>query len=115
MATFTLDDLRAAADKKYAPTVIEAGDETFVLPSILRMDSKGRKDITKLLERAESLMDDEETLGSIDEEIKLFSELLEKAEQGGKGKRLLELIGGDAAVLIDVVTSWLKDSQAGEA
>lgn len=115
MATFTLDDLRAAADKKYAPTIVEAGDETFTLPTLLRMDADTRTKITKMISKAEELVGEDESAEDLDAEIQLFSDLVVEAEANGKGERLLELIGGDVAVLVDLVTAWLKDSQAGEA
>ena len=114
MANFTLDNLRAAADKKYAPTVIEAGDEKFTLPAILRMGSDARSRITDLLSDAERLAEDE-SVENLDEQIEVFSDLISAAVLDDKGDRLLELIGDDTVILIDIVSAWLKDTQAGEA
>lgn len=114
MANFTLENLRAAADKKYAPTVIEAGDEEFVLPAILRMGAESRSRITDLLTDAERLAEDE-SVENLDEQIKTFSELISAAVLDDKGDRLLELIGDDTVILIDIVSAWMKDTQAGEA
>lgn len=114
MATFSLDDLRAAADKKYAPTIIEAGDDKFVLPSILRMDPAARDKVSKLIASVEDWAEDE-SAEDLNEQLRVFEDLIEIAEENGRGTELVSLIGGDAAILIDLVTEWMKGSQAGEA
>lgn len=114
MATFTLENLREAADKKYAPTVIEAGDDSFTLQNLLRMEDSRRKRVSKLLEKADALSDEKETAKDFDATVKIFREIVVEAEANGRGKELVELVNDDA-VLIDVVTAWLEASQAGEA
>lgn len=113
MATFTLDQLRDAADKKYAPTVIEAGDETFKLPTLLRMDKERRQQVTDLLNEVDSLMDADSD-AQLDEALDVFRQLIIKAEVNGNGEKLVELVDDDA-VLLDIVNAWLDSTQAGEA
>lgn len=115
MATFTIDELREAADKKYAPTIIEAGDAVYKLPTLLRLESKRRKQVIKLLENLENELDgDEDTGKGLEETLDTFRKLITEVEENGKGKELVELIDDDV-VLIDVVNAWLDGIQAGEA
>ena len=114
MATFTIDELRKAADKKYAPTVIEAGDETYKLPTLLRLESDRRKQVIKLLEALETDLDGEDTSKGLEETLDTFRKLIAEVEENGKGQELVELIDDDV-VLIDVVNAWLDGIQAGEA
>ena len=114
MATFTLDNLREAADRKYAPTVIEAGDETFILPNLLRLSPESRGEVEELLAEAEKFADEEASGSALDDQIVLFEKLLVAAEKNGRGQELLDLID-DPAIVIDIVTAWLEATQAGEA
>ena len=114
MATFTIDELRAAADKKYAPTIIEAGDETYKLPTLLRLESKRRKQVIKLLEDLEKDLGDESTGKGLEDTLATFRKLIAEVEENGRGQELVDLINDDA-VLIDVVNAWLDGTQAGEA
>lgn len=114
MATFTIDELRAAADKKYAPTVIEAGDETYKLPTLLRLESKRRKQVIKLLEDLEKDLGEESTGNDLEETLATFRKLIAEVEENGRGQELVDLIDDDV-VLIDIVNAWLDGIQAGEA
>lgn len=113
MATFTLESLREAADRKYGPTVIETPEAEYKLPNILRMEAGRRSKVEKLLEQAEKFAGDESAAG-IDKQIQLFEKLVVAAEENDRGQELVDEIN-DSAILIDVVTSWLEATQAGEA
>lgn len=113
MATFTIDELREAADKKYAPTVIEAGDKTYTLPTLLRLKSDRRKQVIQLLENLESELG-EDTGKSLEGGLDAFRKLIVEVEENGNGQELVDLIDDDV-VLIDVVNAWLDGIQAGEA
>lgn len=115
MATFTIDELREAADKKYAPTIIEAGEDTFKLPTLLRLESKRRKQVIKLLSELEDkISTDDDIEGGIEETLSVFRKLIAEVEENGRGKELVELLADDV-LLIDVVNNWLDGIQAGEA
>lgn len=113
MATFTIDELREAADKRYAPLVIEAGEDTFKLPTLLRLETKKRKQVIKLLAQLETEVEGDSE-DAIEEALAVFRKLIIQAEVNGNGQKLIDLIDDDA-VLIDVVGEWLELTQAGEA
>lgn len=110
MATFTLDNLREEVSRKYAPTVIENGDDSYTLPNLLQMSSKQRKEVLYLIDKFE----DSES-GDYDAQFEVFSEIIEAGVAGGKGEELLELLGDNAALVVEIVTSWMEGTQVGEA
>lgn len=110
MATFTLDNLREEVSRKYAPTVIENGDDAYTLPNLLQMPSKQRKEVLDLIDKFE-----DSGSGDYDAQFEVFSEIIEAGVEGGKGKELLELLGDNAALVVEIVTSWMEGTQAGEA
>lgn len=114
MATFTLENLREAADRKYAPTIIETPDRTYTLPNLLRLAPEKRSEIEGLLADAEKYVDEDASGSDLNEQIELFEKLLIAAEVDGKGQELLDLID-DPAIVMDIVTEWLEATQAGEA
>ncbi|MGL5825560.1 MAG: phage tail assembly protein [Nocardioides sp.] len=52
--TFTLDDIRDAADKKYGSTVFELGDHKVELLNPLRMEKEKRAELVKLQEESQA-------------------------------------------------------------
>ena len=114
MAVFSLDNLRAAADKRYASTVIEADGKKFIFPNLLRMSKGARNQVTDILAKAEAYAGNE-SVDEIDEQFDMFVELVRIAEVNGRGDELLELIGDDSAIILDIVTKWLETAQVGEA
>ena len=113
MATFTLDNLREAADKKYGPTIIETPDHDYTLPTLLRLDSTKRGKVEKILDKISALGDEDDSI-DLNKQIALFEDLIVQAEVDGRGKELVDLVN-DPAVIIDIVTAWLEGTQAGEA
>ena len=107
MATFTLDNLREEVSRKYAPTVIENGDDSYTLPNL---PSKQRKEVLYLIDKFE----DSES-GDYEAQFEVFSEIIEAGVEGGKGEELLELLGDNAALVVEIVTSWMEGTQVGEA
>lgn len=110
MATFTLNNLREEVSRKYAPTVIENGDDAYTLPNLLQMPSKQRKAVLDLIDKFEG----SESV-DYDSQFEVFSEIIEVGVEGGKGKELLELLGDNAALVVEIVTSWMEGTQVGEA
>lgn len=115
MATFTLEKLREIADKKYAPTIIEADDgRVFTLPNILRMKPTNRKKVFSLIDKLTEDMDGSEETGSLESTIKSFKEILVVGEENGNGKQLVELLD-DPALILEVATAWMEGTELGEA
>lgn len=111
MATFSLTDLRNEVSKKYAPTIIENGDETFELPNMLQLPEKKRD---KVLDLVDQFSSGEESL-SITEQTKIFKEIVIAAEASSRGKELLNLLGDNTAILFELVSRWMDGTQVGEA
>lgn len=110
MATFTLTDLKNVVEKKYAPTVIENGDEKFVLNNLLQLPSKKREEVMALVDAVNS--DDDVT---VEDQVAQFTKVLVTVVDGNKGDKLIELIGDNAALIIELVTTWMEGSELGEA
>ena len=53
MATFSLDQLKETVSEKYEPTIIENGDDKFVLPNLLQLPEKRRNRVIELTSQAE--------------------------------------------------------------
>lgn len=107
MATFTLKNLKAAADKKYGSTTLDADGEVFELPHMLRLDPEVRKEISARIDTISEDMD-------LDEQIVTFRDIVVLAEKDGKGEKLAEILS-DPALLFEFVSGWLEATQAGEA
>lgn len=112
MATFTLSDLKKTIDTKYAPTVVENGADTFVLPNFLQMPKATRDKVAELMSKSEEDADAEDKLqASLDN----YCKAIEVAEESGRGAELVELLGGNAAMIVELVSTWSEGSELGEA
>lgn len=108
MATYTLDDIREAADKKYGGLTIELGEGHGVtLRNVLRLSREERGKIEQLQDREDESVD--ETIEGLREAV------LTLADSSDNGRALLDLIGDDAALLIHIFKTWQGQTQAGEA
>lgn len=107
MASFSLDDIRSAAEAKYGSTDIELGDETIRLLNPLRLAKAARNQLTKLQDLMGGEDADQEEL--LSEAIRLVAEHPKAAD------KLLTAIGGDLAVLAEIFDAYGKGTQVGEA
>ncbi|MCS0601100.1 phage tail assembly protein [Streptomyces sp. LP11] len=109
MATYTLDDIRAAADAKYGSTDIQLDDtNTVVLRNPLRLAKAERDELGSLQDR----LDGDEGLDQGDvlaDAIRLVAKDKKAAEE------LIEQVAGDLAVLASIFETYTKGTQAGEA
>ena len=108
MATYTLDDIREAAEKKYGALTITLGEgQSVTLRNVLRLPREERVKIEELQGR-----DDE----SVEETIEGLREaVLTLADSSDNGRALIDLIGDDNALLIHIFQTWQDQTQAGEA
>lgn len=108
---FTLDDLDAAIEREYAPLKFQAGDEEFVLRSLLRVEKKSRDAVVKKLKELDSEGDD------VDEATALATVqlILKTVCADNKGARLLKVIGDDLLRCMKLLTMWTEATQPGEA
>lgn len=103
MATFTLDDIRAAADKKYGHT--EIGDVVLLNP--LRLPKAKRDELISLQDKLGEDDADQEKL--LADAIRLVAQNEKKADE------LLDEISEDLAMLVTVFEKYSGESQVGEA
>lgn len=105
----TLENIRKAADKKFAPVEFDLGDgkAPVRLKNPIRLDKKVRDQVTGL----------RETLGEEGADVeKVVSDVLTKvAESASEGKRLVAAADGDTAVLLQILNSWMEGEGTGEA
>lgn len=107
---FTLDDLNAELENRYAPfTFKPAEDKEFVLLSLLRVDKKVRKAVQDRLDSINAEDTDEEAM------VSALEYCLSSVTQDRKGPALVRFLGGDLAKLMIILEKWQKVSQPGEA
>jgi len=108
MATFSLDDIRAAADAKYGSLDIPFGDDqTCRLLNPLRMPKADRD---ALIAKQEELGDEK-----ADQEALLAECIMLIGEHKPTTEALLKTINGDLAVLMTIFEAYNEGSQVGEA
>lgn len=110
MATFSLTDLRDSVSKKYASTIVENGDDSFVLQNMLQLPEKKRD---KVLDLVDNLTNSE--AGGLAEDVKTFKKIIEVIVEQDRGAELLELIGDNAAMLMELGAAWMEGTELGEA
>jgi hypothetical protein len=108
---FTLADLDAAIEREYAPLKFQAGDEEFVLRSLLRVEKKQRDAVIAKLKELEDQGDD------IDEDTALTTVqfILKTVCADAKGTKLLKTVGDDLLRCMKLLTLWTEATQPGEA
>jgi hypothetical protein len=108
MASFKLDDIRAAADRKYGSTDIDLGNgRTLVMRNALRLDKKTRDQLTAMQESMEAK--DADHVAILGECIRMVATHAPDADE------LLNLIDGDLAILMEIFESYTKGTEVGEA
>ncbi len=107
MSTFSLDDIRAAADKKYASVKITFGNEVLEMLNPLRLPEDRRNKLIALQEELDSDKGDQGRL--LEEAVRLVASDLKVAVA------FLDEIDGDLAVLAAVFEKYNTGAEAGEA
>ncbi|MEU5403713.1 phage tail assembly protein [Streptomyces sp. NPDC005963] len=108
MASFSLDDIRAAADAKYSSTDIYVDEKTTVhLLNPLRLPKEKRQ-------RLVGLQDELERDGSEQEQV-IADAIRLVADHPKKAEALLAVVGDDLAVLAEIFEVYGKGAQVGEA
>lgn len=115
----TLDSLREAVQRKYAPVAVQLSDGAeVVLRGILRLTKDERDKVTDSFGLVEALDDDQtfEDLSEADrkELVDSVSEVLLLLAES-RGSRLVSELGGDLPMLMQVLEAWVEASQPGEA
>ncbi len=107
---FTLDSLREAADKEFAPFKLALSEDTTVtLRNFLQLNKTTRDAVLAAVEGLNS--DDADINAKIDAATKIV-ELV--CDPDGK-KLLMKAIDGNLALLLQIINSWMGKTQLGEA
>ena len=121
---FTLDDIRTATIKKYAPVTVGLSDGGSVeLKSLLKLKKDQRESVSAAVELINEIQDVED---EDDETLEEWSELLCGAIEKifkivcSSPRRLLAELDHDdpqvkATLYTEVLTRWLEETQLGEA
>ena len=120
---FTLDALREETIRRYAPTIVDLGDdETVELTSILRLKEKDRKAVLAAIEELNDLDFDEEDDDSVAEWADGVVASCQKIFRlvCSAPKRLQPKLDHEdpkikANLHTAVLTRWIGESQVGEA
>ena len=121
MAKFTLTDFASAVEKKYAPMEIELGEgSSITLENPVRMSKAKREKLGVLLadisEDAEAAQDGSEEPELTEEQVfQSMYDIIALASSAAAVKRLKAGIGDDPLVLMEIVTTWVKETGLGEA
>lgn len=106
--TFTLDDIRKAAEAKYGSTDIELSDGFVTkLVNPLRLSKEKRAELMAIQKDDDGEGQDQEQM--LSDAIRLVAEKPIQAE------RLLEEIDGDLTLLAEIFSNYTKSTQVGEA
>lgn len=111
MASYTLDDIRAAADAKYGSTDIDLGEgRVLVLLNPMRLTKEERAELKAVQDDVnEDEVDEDAQLEGMREIIRVAARRSDLAEV------LFAAIGDDVALLASVLEAYNKGTQAGEA
>lgn len=107
---FTLDDIKAAADKKYGSLIIPLGEDGEAeLVNALRLPKEKRKALSKLQDRLGSDGGEEEQ-----EEV-LAETLRTVCRTDSQADKLLAALGDDLAMIVTVFERYVAGTELGEA
>lgn len=100
----TLASIREATEAKYGSTIVDLGKDKVELVNALRLGKTKREKLTELQK-------DEEI--EVHEKLSQLVRLVAKTE--AQAEKLLAAVGEDTAVLAEIVNTYTKGTQAGEA
>ncbi len=117
MSVVTLDSIRAAAEAKYGSHDIALSEtETVRLLNPLRLSKEKRAELTALQAELSGVdTEDAEAVADLDQ-VDIFERMIRcVAENARLGEKLVEVIGGDLAILAEVIGGYSEGTQVGEA
>jgi hypothetical protein len=123
---FTLDAIREETIRRYAPTVIDLGEDVgrVELRNILKLREKDRDAVLAVIEEIKEIEDtdddDEESLAELSELVCEAIEKIFRLIAKGSVKKLLAGLEHDdpqikANLYTTVLNKWIGESQVGEA
>lgn len=113
-STITLDSIRESLDNKYGAVEVDMGTSSVQLRNALRLSKEERQKLMHVFDDVKSDDNDDEfdedvTLDSMREMIRLVSDTKEGAEE------LISALGEDLAMFVEVMGEYTKDQKLGEA
>lgn len=109
---FTLDDIRAAAEKKYGNFKVEiGGGEVVELRNALRLAKDERKELNRLQSDLDQDGEDEDA----DQGDSMAKVLRLVASDTKQADKLIAAIGDDLTVLAELFSQYVEATQPGEA
>lgn len=107
-STFSLDDIKKAAEKKYGSTEIDLGDEGKVsLVNVMRLPKERRDALLKIQDGMKEDGADQE--GGLKAILRLVAATEKQAD------KLLDAAGDDLAVLVTIFERYSAGTELGEA
>jgi hypothetical protein len=109
---WSLDAMRDALAKRYAPLVFSADGDQYTLVSLMRLSKQDRKEVAAKLEEIDT---DDDAEYDEDKIVAAVEFVIKKVTKDRKGAALVKLLGGDMAALMMLITRWTQATQPGEA
>ncbi|ALA48132.1 tail assembly chaperone [Mycobacterium phage Phlei] len=121
--TFSLDDIRAEVERRFAPTIIELSDDSTVeLKPLIRLGQKDREAVLNYINEMSELTDGDDDELENDDWAEIVCDVAEKVLKlvANSPRKLLEALDHDdievkASMYSAVLSRWIGDTQLGEA
>jgi hypothetical protein len=115
MPKVTLADIKAAADRKYGPFVVELPDGEVQLQSLLRLPKKKRGELLAKAEELKNVGELMQQQADLDLAALIEDILRTVAPSKAAADRLIKACDHDVAVLMEVFLGYMEAAQPGEA
>jgi len=111
MSNYSLADLRAAVEQKYAPVEIDG----YQLRNLLRLGDKERENVLAALSEVENTQDEDGGADALSALLTASENALALLVADDRGEEFVTLLGHDLALTLEVLSKWTEATQAGEA
>ncbi|ALA48133.1 tail assembly chaperone [Mycobacterium phage Phlei] len=119
--TFSLDDIRAEVERRFAPTIIELSDDSTVeLKPLIRLGQKDREAVLNYINEMSELTDGDDDELENDDWAEIVCDVAEKVLKlvANSPRKLLEALDHDdievkASMYSAVLSRWIGDTQLG--
>jgi hypothetical protein len=117
---FSLDDLRDALDKEFAPLQLELDGETLTLRNLMRIPGNNRDEVLAALDviqenKGEDGEDEDQSAEDVKAMATAVEVVLRNVTGDGKGEKLVRTVNGDLLLGMKILELWTEATQPGEA
>ena len=113
MSSYTLADIQAELEQRYAPVVIDTGDGVLKLRPVMRLPKEDRADVFRLMKSTEdNAMESAEDLDAM---LAMLVDFLTTVAEGHPVVLVQKLIGDDLALAMRLMELYNDSTQPGEA